>query len=240
MGIDLLRESVSMKVEEPLMNKYLILFVLLIIQGCSSGGGDSTTPTDPNTVFQSFEAGVFTAGFTETINYTGTDTAGGVWSGTVSEQTQPQSTFLGQPAIPILVQVQLTNSANGAVLSTTGTNYWSTSASDRHYLGYSDTSSTTVSATTTAIPETVKIGDFGVVGTYTDNAGSVVVQTWRLDDGSNGLANIIRLITEKDQFGNLVTSSTSTTLIDTSGKTISRTLVQFFADSGETLTLNGS
>jgi len=174
------------------------------------------------------------------MSFTGTDTAGGVWSGTFSEQTQSQSTFLGQPAIPVLGQIQLTNSANGAVLSNIGTSYWSTSASDRRYLGYSDTFSTTASATTTAIPETAKIGDFGVVGTYTDNTGSVDVQSWRLDDGGNGLAKIVQLSTEKDQFGNLETSSTTTTLIDTSGRPISQTLVLFFADIGETLTLTGN
>ena len=221
------------------MKKYLILFALILIQGCSSGGDDSA-PTAPDTVFQLFEAGSFTAGFTKTTNYTGTDTAGGVWSGTVSSQAQSQSTFLGQPAIPVLQQVQLTNSSNGAVLSNIGTSYWSTSASDRRYLGYSDASTTTVSAVTTAIPETAKIGDFGVVGTYTDNAGSVDVQSWRLDDGGNGLAKIVQLSTEKDQFGTLELSSTNTILIDTSGKSISSTLVLFFADIGETLTLNGS
>lgn len=213
--------------------------IAFIITGCSSGG-DSSAPTDPNTEFQLFEAGSFTAGFTQTVNFTGTDTAGGVWSGVGSEQTQSPSTFLGQPAIPILVQIQLTNSANGAVFSNVGTSYWSTSASDRHYLGYSDTSSTTVSATTTAIPETAKIGDFGVVGTYTDNAGSVDVQSWRLDDGGNGLAKIVQLSTETDQFGAIESSSTSTTLIDTSGKPISQTLVLYFASIGETLTLTAT
>lgn len=219
------------------MKKYLTLFALILIQGCSSSGDDSSYATDPNAVFQLFESGYFTAGYTSTLNFTGTDTAGGVWSGTFSKQTQSQSTFLGQPAIPILVQVQLTNSANGAVLSNIGTSYWSTSASDRRYLGYSDSYSTTVSATTTAAPETAKIGDFGAVGTYTDNAGSVGVHSWRLDDGSNGLAKIVQLSTEKDQFGNLETSSTTTSLIDTSGNTISGTLVLFFADIGETITL---
>ena len=210
----------------------------LVSVGCSSD--DAPPATDPATVFQLFEAGSFTAGFTETSNFTGTDTAGGVWSGTISEQTQSQSTFLGQPAIPILAQVQLTNSANGAIISNIGTGYWSTSASDRRYLGYSDSSTATVSATTAAIPETAKIGDFGVVGTYTDNSGSVDVQSWRLDGGTSGQAKIVQLSTEKDQFGNLEVSSTSTAVIDTSGKTLSRILVLFFADTGVTLTLSGS
>ncbi len=223
------------------LTKLLITsLTLLVLSACGGGGDSAPPPTDPATEFQLFQSGAFTAGFTETINYTGTDTAGGVWNGTISDLTQPESTFLGQPAIPILVQFQLTNTANGAVISDIGTSYWSTSASDRHYLGSSSTSTTTVSAITAAIPETAKIGDFGVIGTYTDNAGSVDVQSWRLDDGSSGRAKIVQLSSESDQFGTLEVSSVTTTLIDTSGNTISRTIVIFFADINETLTLNGS
>ena len=155
----------------------------LISVGCSSGGGDSTTPTDPTTVFQLFESGLFTTGHTSTTNYTGTDTAGGVYTATISSQTLAQSTFLGVPAIPILQQLQLTNTANGGFVSVVGTSYFSPLASDRHYLGYSDNTTSTVSSTTTAIPETAKIGNFGVIGTYTDNAGDIDVQSWRIDDG---------------------------------------------------------
>lgn len=222
------------------MKKYLILFALILIQGCSSDGDDGPTATDPATVFQSFEAGVFTAGYTQTMNYTGSDSAGGTYTATYSETTQAESTFLGVPAIPVLGQLQLTNTATGAFVSTLSTSYWSTSASDRHYLGYSDNTTATVSSTTTAIPETVKIGDFGDIGTYIDNAGNVETRSWRLDDGFNGNANIVRLSTITDQYGNLVVSSTSTTKIDTTGKTLSQTLVIYYSDSGITLSLNSS
>lgn len=222
------------------MNKYLVLFALILIQGCSSGGGDSTSPADPNTVFQLFSFGNFTAGHTETINLTGTDDAGGVYTGVISSQTQAQSTFLSVPAIPILSQLQLTNTANGGFVSNIGTSYFSPSASDRHYLGFSDSITTTVSSITTAIPQTAKIGDFGVIGTYTNNAGEVDVQSWRLDDGGNGRGKVVQLSTERDQSGNLFLSTTSSTIIDTSGNTISRQLVIFNVDANVTVTLNGS
>ena len=88
------------------MKKYLILFALILIHGC--GGSDDTTyvpsdvPTDPTTVFQTFPTGYFTPGYTETTNYTGTDTAGGTYTATMSEQTQPESSYLDLPAIPKL------------------------------------------------------------------------------------------------------------------------------------------
>jgi len=221
------------------MKKYLVLFALILIQGCSSGGGDSTAPIVPDTVFQLFEAGSFTDGFKETWNVTGTDTAGGVWSGVFDEEVQAEVTYDSQPAMPILTLVQLTESSSNGKIDNLNVDFWSTSASDRRFLGSNDliSGTMTVSATTAAIPETAKIGDSGAVGTYLDSAGSVEVISWRLDDGGNGQAKVVQLVTEKDQAGILVSSSTTTTLIDTSGNAISKTLEIYTADTGVTLTL---
>jgi hypothetical protein len=221
--------------------KGLTLISALILVGCGGGGGDGASagvPTDPDTVFRSAPSGYFTDGYSQTHNYTGADSEGGVYTATLSEQTQSQTTFLGVPAIPILGLLQLTNTANGAFVSSTVTVYYTTSASDRHYLGSSDSSTTTVSSTTNALPESGKIGDFGVTGTYTDNAGNVTEQSWRIDDGFNGRAKLVSLSTTTDQFGTLTLSTTTTQLIDTSGNVISEELIAFYADVGVTLTLN--
>ena len=222
------------------MKKYLVLFALILIQGCSSGGGDGSTATDPNTEFQIFPSGYFTAGYADTINYTGTGTDGSSYTASVSEQTQTQSTFLGQSAIPILEQLQVTNISTGATASGIGTEYYSTDPNDRHFLGESSTTTTTVTAVTTAIPQTAKIGDIGIVGTYTDNAGNVTERSWRLDDGLNGRAKRFVLTTERDQFGIVTTTIAVTNLIDTSGNVISSNVVISYLDLGVTLTLNGS
>jgi len=221
--------------------KGLTLISALILVGCGGGDGASPgVPTDPNTVFRSAPSGYFTDGFSETRNYTGTDSEGGVYTATFSVQTQSQTTFLGVPAIPILGLLQLTNTANGGFVSSTVTVYYTTSASDRHYLGSSDSSTTTVSSITNARPDSGKIGDFGVTGTYTDNAGNVTQQSWRIDDGFNGRARLVSLSTTTDQFGTLMLSTTTTQLIDTSGNVISEELIVFYADVGVTLTLNRS
>ena len=218
----------------------LTSLTLLVLSACGGGGDSAPPPTDPATVFQLFPTGRFTPGNTDTINLTGTDTVGGVYTAIFSMQTQSESTFLGVPAIPILVHVQITNTASGAVASNVGNAYYTPLATDRHYLGFSDSTSTTVSSITEAIPQTGKIGDFGVIGTYTDNAGDVDVQTWRIDDGGGGNANIVELSTERDQFGNPTTSSVTTTKIDVNGNMLSIELILFYADTNITVTLSGS
>jgi hypothetical protein len=216
----------------------LTLIATLFLVGC--GGGDGFVPTDPNTEFQLFRPGDFTEGSSSSVNLTGSDTAGGVFTGVFSTQTLAQTTFLGQPAIPSLGQVQLTNTVTGAFASNIGTSYISTPAADRRYLGYSDAGTTTVAATTSAIPETARIGDFGLVGTYTDNVGDVSIKSWRLDDGGGGYAILVTLSTTEDQFGALTISSIESTVIDSSGNPISYEIEIFYADLGITLTLNGS
>jgi hypothetical protein len=221
-------------------NALLCSFCLITLSACGGGGsgGDGiSNPTDPNTVFRTAPAGSFTPGGSSTQNCTGEDSDGDNYKAVVSTQTQAETTFLGVPAIPIVALVQLTNTSTGAFASNLGTSYASTSELDRRYLGYSDASTTTVAATTSSFPQTVKIGDFGISGTYTDNAGNVEVKSWRVDDGGSGRAKIVSLSTNTDQFGNLATSSTTTGLIDPNGSVLSEVVEIFYADFGVTLTL---
>ena len=224
-----------------MLRNILLFMVVSLMAACGGGGGGSSSnPTDPNTVFQLFPANKFVQGNVESLNYTGADNIGGKYTGSFTERTEAQTTFLGQQAIPLLGQLQLSNTVNGAVISDIVTTYVSISATDRRLLGTSDSTSTTVTATTTAIPQTAKIGDFGVVGTYTDNAGDVDTESWRLDNGGNGNATIVLLSTVRDQSGAILNSSTTSTVIDKNGNTITQKLVLFISSQNVTITLNGS
>ena len=220
------------------MKKYFVVFFLILIQGCSSGGGDSNTPTNPTIPFSLFPSNYFT-NYNKTINLSGSDTTGDKYTLVITEQTEAQSSFLGTPAIPILTQAQFTNTTTGGFTSFIRNDYFTTSASDRHYLG-DDGDSPTVSSLTTAIPQTATIGSFGAIGTYTDNAGEVETSSWRLDDGFNGKAKVVLLFNYKDQFGNATGSESQTYIIDESGNRISATVVFFDKASGITITLSGS
>ncbi len=218
------------------MKNYFFLLALIIIQGCSSGGGDSSTPA---TSFSLFPPNYFTS-YNETIIFSGSDSTGDLYTLTLSEQTSAQTTFLTEAAIPILTDIQLTNTSSGGVINITQNSYFSTSATDRRFLGTDGGLTETVSAVTKVIPQTAVIGASGVIGTYTDNAGDVESSSWRLEDGLNGRAILIYQFTYTDQSGSPTGSETQTFLIDESGNRLSVTVVFFDTASGVTITLRGS
>ena len=218
-----------------LSSSFVLLIPLLLNLGCSSSGDDST---DPTTDFALFPASTFTAGYTETRYLSGPDSTGERYTGTLSTQTQPTSTYFGQPAIPIVIEAQFTNTATGLNIADISTGYYSTSANDRHYLGFDSPIETTVSAVTSAIPQTAQIGDFGAIGTYTFNSGNVAELSWRLDDDGNDLAKRFIHTTFKDQLNNIIFSKTSTSTIDISGNFITTQLVYYFSDTDWAITLD--
>ena len=217
--------------------KKITPLLLLAMVGCG-GGGASSTPTDTSIDFATFPQNYFSS-YNKTMTLTGSDTTGDRYTLVVSEQTLPQTTFLSTSAIPIQQQLQITNNSTGGVTNDIGNIYYTISASDRHYIG-DDGDSVTVSSTTTAIPQTARIGDFGVVGEYIDNAGDKDTVSWRLDDGFNGNAKFVILINSEDQYGSFTGSETQTYLIDQTGNRLSLDVIIYYADSGIAVTLKGS
>jgi hypothetical protein len=229
-------------------NKQILLTAALLLTltacggGGGGGGGNSTTPTDPTTVFSLFPSGYFSAGYNETYTFTGTDTGGGVFTGSYSIQTQTQSAINGVPAIPFAVSLQLNNTASGAFISSIGTGYYSTDTTNPENLGFTSTTfgTTTVSATTTVLPTTATIGSFGSIGTYIDNTGDTDVDTWRLDDGGNGNAKLVFSTTTTDQFGTISFTSEESYLIAPNGNRISIAFRLFDTNAGITINLSGN
>ena len=221
-----------------------IVVVLLSACGSGGGGGDASTtpasvPTDTNIAFQSFPPGYFSTGYKETYQLTGNDTAGGTYTATVSVATQAQTTFNGQPAIPVQSLVNITNIGTGAFATGTGTSYFSVDSASRMYLGFIDSDSIIHAAVSlNVIPQSAKIGDFGTVGTYT-GAGESTQIMWQLTDAKNGLAN--QVLSETTMIsGNLEFSEETSYVIDQSGNRKSVTAKIYYADSGITITLSGN
>lgn len=218
--------------------------VVVLLSACGSGGGSSTpapvsAPTDTNLAFQLFPAGFFSNGYTETYQLSGSDTDGGTYTATLSTTTQAQTTFNGQPAIPVQSLVKITNTQAGVSVTGTGVGYYSTGSASRMYLGFTDntTSTTYAPVSSNVMPQSAKIGESGVVGTY--SGGSETDQiTWQLMNANNGLVNLVENNTTTIS-GILQSSEEYSFVIDPQGNRKSLTVKIYYADD-ITVTLSGN
>ena len=220
--------------------KFLLLAVSLSFLTACGGGGSSTTA--PNIVFSLYPTNYLSAGYSESYSLTGTDTAGGTHQGNLSTQTQAQTVFNSQAAIPRSLLLSWTNTQTSAFISIPVTAYSSTSLSSFRDFGSFNPSSgvTTVTANTTIIPQTAQIGDFGNIGTYTDSAGASQTVTWQLTDAGSGNANLVTMSGVRDQFGTIIGNTETTTRIDANGNRLSISMRIYIVATGIALTLSGS
>jgi len=235
-----------------MFNRYKLVIasiMVVLLSACGSGGGGgggsststpAPTPTDTNLAFQSFPAGYFSSGYTETYQVTGSDTAGGTYTATLSSTTLAPTTFNGQPSIPVQKLVKITNTQTGAFVSGTGTDYFSTDSGSRMLLGYTDDSAevTKIGLTMNIIPQSATIDDVGVIGSYT-GGGETDQITWQLTNANNGLANLV--VNETTTIsGSLDSSEEDSYVIDQSGNRKSLTVKIYYADTGIIITLSGN
>jgi len=213
---------------ELVRNLSIAVLLLTALSGCGGGGSDFV-PTDPNTLFEIEKPGGPSIGSSDSYTLSGTDSDGDHWTLSMSSQVQADTTFLGEPVSPIFSIVQLKYSPTGGIANASGTSYYKYDADGFSYIGNKG-DTTTVASTANLIPYTVKIGDIGEIGTYTDNVGDVTTRTWEISDGGNGLANLTVRSTTLDQFGNLFESEVQTVLINPDGTVVSRNITLSYFD----------
>jgi hypothetical protein len=233
----------DVKLSQRTFRLILILSIIMLFIGCGGGGGGGgSSPTPEDATFKLFPDGYFTAGYQESYTLTGSDTSGGKFKASNSSQTGSSIVVDGEQVVPIMSHYELTETVTNVSVSGLQTSYYTDDPNNRLYLGYDDESlgisSTAIS--TTAIPQTAKVGDFGKVGTYKNTDGETEVMTWQLTDANNGLANLIFSTTYQDQDGNLASSEEDTSVIDQNGNTRSFTVRVYTADDGVTMTLSSN
>ena len=221
-------------------------FILLSACGGGGGGGSSSapapTPTATNIPFQLFPTGILTTGYTQTYQLTGTDNQGGTYTATFTNATQAQSTYDGQPAIPVQQVLVITNTKTNASVTSTADVYLTTSIANLMLLGSTDSAGyifTPVSMT--VIPQTGMIGQQGAIGTYSGSgsaAGYTDTESWQLTNANNGLANLV-LYDSVYSGPNFIVSTKSTYVIDQQGNRQSLTEVLNYAN-GLVMTFSGS
>jgi hypothetical protein len=202
------------------------------------------TPTPTDVPFQLFPAGYFSNGYTRTWQLSGSDTVGNTYTATATFTTGAQTTFNGQPAIPVQFALVLTNTKTGVPLTSTELDYYSTDPTNRVYLGATDSlGSIFTPISLNIIPQSATIGTSPInpIGTYSGSgtaATETLTGTWQLTNANNGLANLINLYTTSIG-STIVSSSTTTVVIDQQGNGQSLTY-KLVTDTGVIVTLSGS
>lgn len=200
----------------------LSLLVTTGLMGCGGGGSSSDTPpsnpTDPNMVFKTFTDNYYgTAPYRESYKVTGIDSYAGPMEGTFFVSKEPQSTFLNSLVNPFYSMISLKAINNGGTLDSITRYYVTPDKNNLLVIGYTAPGTRTTLSNPVRLPAIVKIGDFGSQGSYSDNVGDTIVNSWRVEDGQNGLIKLIADTKTFSQYGELKISGTTTYLQDATG-----------------------
>jgi len=225
----------------------VVLLGLVSILGTGGGGGggsSSTTPTPTDIPFQLFPTGYFSNGYTRTWHLSGSDNVGDTFTATWTETTQAQTTYNGQPAIPVQSVLSLTNTQTQATDTVTGVDYYSIDPMSLMYYGWTDSLTNAFTLISLSIiPQSATIGTSAInpVGRYSGSgaaAGETETDTWQLTNANNGLANFV-MISSTYSGSTLEETDTTTYVIDQQGNRQSVT-VNVLDNTGVTVTLSGN
>lgn len=217
-----------------LVKIYLIGLAFVLIQGCGGGGGGTTsTPTDPNQSFTLSRLQSTTPGTVYSSQLTGSDSNGVSYNGSVSMANRAQTMLNGVLVTPQDLIISLTGGGNSVTV--TGTSY-ADSNGNLISLVIQTTGLTCTPVTPDVIPETVKIGDFGILSALTCSDNTTQERSWRVEDAGNGNIRVISNGTVKNQFGTIVSVTDVTFTIDANGNLVSFKTVSTQSASGFTLT----
>ena len=203
--------------------KLVLICSILFLTACGGGGGSSDVPTDTSLVFSVFPPGYFGGSYSASYSLTGSTSDGQNLTATLLEQSGSTTVFNAQPVITIDSQISITNTTTGAFAASSSEGYFSSDINNLTVVGSLNiTEGVTMTATSTSIiPLTGSIGNFGNVGSYTLSDGTSATLSWDLLDGFNGKAKLARISVFRDFSGALEFTEVDTYTISQDG-TVSR------------------
>jgi len=228
-----------MKIRTPLYAFILFILSVFVLSGCGGGGGGSnstsTTPTDPAQSFSLASLQSTTVGTVYSAQLTGSDSDGVSFSGSLSMANRTQIMLGGVLVTPSDMIFSLTG--GGGSVTVTGTSYVDTSG-NLISLYLQTTGMTCTPVSPDSMPLSVKIGDFGILSTFTCSDNTTQERSWRVEDAGNGNIRIISNGTSKDRFNTITDVTDVIFTIDGGGNIIAFKTVTTLFPSNYTLTLN--
>lgn len=218
-----------------------ILLSLLIVAACGGGGGggddaggiDPVSTVDPNrevslAALQSLEPGIVYS-----TQLSGRDSYGTTYSGSLAMANRPQEMLDGVLVTPRDLMTSLLDS--GASITVTASGYTDTHGNLVSFT-IKPTGMVCTPITQSDMPESVKVGDFGVDGTLSCSDNSVQESNWRVADAGNGNIHIITSSAMKNNFNEVVSNTDVTFTLDANGRIVGFKTVTTQLDDGFTLT----
>jgi hypothetical protein len=178
------------------MKRFLLLFMVTLgLTACGGGGGDSAsvvaTPTGTVVDLAPMKSVFFGTSAGSQFNFpslTGTDSQGRSWSGSFTVVADGATTFEGQNVTKrrTLTTLQL---AGGTPVSSVSTAYYFVT-NGAPYKSVDSSGVTYLPTSYTAIPVPVKVGDFGVLGTFDGSNNTNTSSIWTLNPDYNGASQL--------------------------------------------------
>lgn len=210
--------------------KVFSALIILVLAGCGSG----TTDTN-NTTLTNFSVAQYTSlntGDTVTIPLTGTDTAGGSYTGSFQTNVVGPVTYNGKNVIERDSLISLTTNV-AVVLINSMKSYYNSDRTLYETVLFSGVTATPTS--TFPLPTTVQVGTFGGQSLSYSN-GDFLTSTWQVTDEGGGNATVTVSSTT-----NLSLSEVDTINVTAAGNISSIKEVFYnFPTAGVTTTLTGS
>jgi len=201
------------------VTKILLLISLSAWLSACGGGGSSDVPTDTSLVFPAFPPGYFDGSYSALYLLTGSSSDDENFSATLREQSSSTVLFNTQPVMTINQQIWITNVTTGAIDTELSEIYYSTDINNLTLVGSLNITDgvITMATSTSIIPLTGSIGDFGNVGSYILSDGTSLTLSWALLDGFNGKAKLEKTAVFRDSSGALEATEVDTYTISQDG-----------------------
>jgi len=196
------------------------LFVFLLLASCDIG--PTSTPADPNQSFTLAKLSSTAPGTVFSAKLSGHDSKGVNYTGSISVANRAQTMRNDVSLTPQEFIINI--SGGGTSMTYAGTNYIDTNGNLISSVMHT-TGQTCAPVAPYAMPETVKIGDFGFLPEITCSDNTTQVRNWRVEDARNGNINVIYNVTVKNQLNTIVSVADVTLTINGSSNIVSCKIV---------------
>jgi hypothetical protein len=186
--------------------------------GDGDGDGDGSTPTDPNKIFSLNSLQSTTPGTIYTSQLTGSDTEGESFTGSINFAVRTQEMLNGILVTPSDLIISLSSDSTASTTVTT-TGYIDTDGNLIELI-IQTTGVTCTPVTPDKLPDSIKIGDFGILSTLICSDNTTQERNWRVEDASNGNIRIVSNGTIKNENNTFISTTDITYTIDGNGNII--------------------